>query len=332
MSGGVDSATAALLLKNDGYDVSGATMLLSGNESDARDAFEICQNIGIEHLTLDFKKEFNEYVKKDFCHEYLNGNTPNPCIVCNKFIKFGVFLDYALKNGFDGIATGHYVRRDELDGHPVIKRAADEKKDQSYMLWQLSEHQIAHSIFPLAELTKSEIREIAASHGLFNSDRKDSQDICFVPDGEYADFVKENTDWNPKTGNFLDINGNIIGHHKDQLYYTIGQRKGLGMGFGEPMYVLSKNAAKNEVVLGLNEALFKTELIVQNTNFSEAAILPGIYDVKIRYAHKASKATVEDIGGGMVKIIFEEPQRAPAAGQSAVIYKDDLLIGGGFIM
>ena len=224
MSGGVDSATAALLLKKDGYEVTGATMLLSDNESDARDAAEICRKIGIKHLTLDFKKEFDESVKKDFCREYLDGNTPNPCIVCNKFIKFGVFLDYAMTNGFDGIATGHYVRRAYLDGHPVIKCAADKKKDQSYMLWQLSEHQITHSIFPLSELTKPEIREIAASHGFFNSDRKDSQDICFVPDGEYANFVKENTDWNPQSGNFLDTSGNVIGHHKNQLYYTIGQR------------------------------------------------------------------------------------------------------------
>ncbi len=331
MSGGVDSATAALLLKKDGYDVTGATMLLSGNENDAKDASEICKTIGIPHLTLDFKKEFDEYVKNDFCREYLAGNTPNPCIVCNKFIKFGVFLDHALDNGFDGIATGHYVRKAELDGHIFIKRAADDKKDQSYMLWQLSEHQISHSVFPLGELTKPEIREIAAAHGFFNSDRKDSQDICFVPDGEYAEFVKENSDWSPRSGDFLDSEGNIIGRHKDQLYYTIGQRKGLGMGFGEPMYVLKKDAVSNSVTLGRNEELFKEEIALRGTNISSTVSLGEKYDVKIRYAHKAAAATVTDIGEGFAKIVFDEPQRAPASGQSAVIYKGDILVGGGFI-
>ena len=331
MSGGVDSATAALLLKKDGYDVTGATMLLSGNENDAKDAAEICKTIDIPHLTLDFKKEFDEYVKNDFCREYLAGNTPNPCIICNKFIKFGAFLDYALNNGFDGIATGHYVRKAELDGHIFIRRAADDKKDQSYMLWQLSEDQISHSVFPLGELTKPEIREIAAAHGFFNSDRKDSQDICFVPDGKYAEFVKENTDWSPRSGDFLDAAGNVIGRHKDQLYYTIGQRKGLGMGFGEPMYVLKKDAESNSVTLGRNEELFKEEIALIGTNISSALSIGEKYDVKIRYAHKAATATVTEIGDNSAKIVFDEPQRAPAAGQSAVIYQNDLLIGGGFI-
>ena len=332
MSGGVDSAAAALLLKKEGYDVTGATMLLADNENDARDAARICELIGIPHLTIDAKSDFQRYVKSDFCREYLNGNTPNPCIVCNKYIKFGVFLDYAVGNGFDGIATGHYVRKAAIDGHVLIKCASDAKKDQSYMLWQLGEDQIARSLFPLGEMTKPEIREIAASHGFFNSDRKDSQDICFVPDGEYAEFVKENTDWAPKTGDFLDVRGNVIGHHKDQLYYTIGQRKGLGMGFGEPMYVLSKNAEKNTVTLGRNDELFKAEVEIRDTNFIIQPMPDSIYDVKIRYAHKAASARVHLLDDGRARIVFDEPQRAPAAGQSAVIYKDSLLIGGGFII
>ena len=332
MSGGVDSAAAALLLKKDGYDVTGATMLLADNENDARDAARICDLIGIPHLTIDAKSDFQKYVKSDFCCEYLKGNTPNPCIVCNKYIKFGVFLDYALANGFDGIATGHYVRKSELDRRILIKCASDEKKDQSYMLWQLSEDQIERSLFPLGEMTKPEIREIAAAHGFFNSDRKDSQDICFVPDGEYAAFVKENTDWSPIPGDFLDAHGNVIGHHKDQLYYTIGQRKGLGMGFGEPMYVLSKNAEKNTVTLGRNEELFRAEVDIRDTNFIIPPSEDTPYYVKIRYAHKAAPARVYMLDGGRVKIVFDTPQRAPAAGQSAVIYKDSLLIGGGFII
>ena len=333
MSGGVDSAVAALKLKSDGFDIVGATMLLSGNASDAEDALNICKKIGIEHITLDFKKEFDELVKKEFCVSYINGETPNPCVTCNKKIKFGLFLDYALNNGFDGIATGHYVRKANLGGHTLVKCAADKKKDQSYMLWQLSEEQIIRSVFPLGEMTKPEIREIAASNGFINAYRKDSQDICFIPDGNYASFIEKSTrDINIVPGDYLDKNGNIIGRHKGCIHYTIGQRKGLGVAFGEPMYVLSKDAESNTVTLGRNEELFTKEITLRSSNISPAVSYGEKYCVKIRYAHVPAPAAVYDMGDGCLKIIFDTPQRAPAKGQSAVIYKDELLLGGGIIL
>ena len=333
MSGGVDSAVAALKLKNDGYETVGATMLLSGNITDAEDAASICRKIGIEHITLDFIKEFDDLIKKEFCLSYISGETPNPCVTCNKKIKFGLFLDYALNNGFDGIATGHYVRKADLCGHTLVRSAADKKKDQSYMLWQLSEEQIARSIFPLGDMTKPEIRAIAASNGFVNADRKDSQDICFIPDGDYASFIVNNTqDIKIEDGDYLDKGGNVIGRHKGCIHYTVGQRKGLGVAFGEPMYVLSKNATNNTVTLGRNEELFAREVVLRSANISPLLSFGEKYYVKIRYAHTPSPATVYKEYDGQLKIVFDEPQRAPASGQSAVIYKDELLYGGGIIL
>ena len=333
MSGGVDSAVAALKLKNDGYETVGATMLLSGNATDAEDAANICLKIGIEHITLDFRKEFDDIIKREFCLSYINGETPNPCVTCNKKIKFGLFLDYALNNGFDGIATGHYVRKADLCGHTLVRTAADKKKDQSYMLWQLSEEQIERSIFPLGDMTKPEIREIAANNGFINADRKDSQDICFIPDGDYASFIVENTqDIKIEDGDYLDKNGNVIGRHKGCIHYTVGQRKGLGVAFGEPMYVLSKDAKSNTVTLGLNEELFTKDVTLHSANVSQLLSFGEKSYVKIRYAHSPSPATVYKADDGQLKIVFDEPQRAPASGQSAVIYKDELLYGGGIIL
>lgn len=331
MSGGVDSAVAAYLLANSGYSVTGITLLLSDNETDASDAESLCRKLNLEHITLDLRKEFNELVKLPFCNSYINGETPNPCIVCNKQIKFGLLLDFASKNGFDKIATGHYVRKDNINGHTVLKCASDKNKDQSYMLWQLSEYQIEHSEFPLAELTKDEIRRIAAENGFVNAHKKDSQDICFVPDGDYASFIIANRNYKCSPGYYTDSDGNILGKHKGYIHYTVGQRKGLGISLGAPAYVLSKDAIKNRVVLGSNQDLFKKEIYINSLNLSHASDLSRKFDVKIRYSHKSSPATVTVIDDNRAKIEFDEPQRAPSPGQSAVFYQNESLMGGGFI-
>lgn len=331
MSGGVDSAAAALLLKRDGYDVTGVTMLLSGNEKDAEDAASTCRAIGIEHITLDLRKEFEELVERPFCESYLKGETPNPCIICNKRIKLGKLLDYALEKGYDAIATGHYARLDVIDGHTVLKRATDVKKDQSYMLWQLSEDQLAHAVFPLAELTKEEIRAITANAELPSFDRRDSQDICFVPDGDYVSFIKKLVGHEPLPGDFVDGDGKVLGKHSGNIRYTVGQRKGLGISLGEPAYVLSRDPMANTVTLGRDAELYMSEITLCDINLSPILSLPCRAEVKIRYAHTAAPATVEQLDGDRLKVTFDEPQRAPAAGQSAVIYRDDLLVGGGFI-
>ncbi len=331
MSGGVDSTAAALLLTRDGYDVTGVTLLLSGNETDAADAAATCRSLGIGHITLDLRDEFTELVERPFCEAYLAGETPNPCVICNKRVKLGRLLDHATENGYDAVATGHYVRRVERNGRTLLRRAADEKKDQSYMLWQLSEEQLNRTVFPLAELTKDEIRTLVADAGLPKFDRPDSQDICFVPDGDYVSFIRGLTGHEPTPGDFVDREGNVLGRHQGNIRYTVGQRKGLGMGFGEPMYVLARDPIANTVMLGRNDDLYSREITVRDINISHIASFPARYDVKIRYAHKPCPATVESLGSDRLKITFDEPQRAPAPGQSAVFYLGDLLAGGGFI-
>ena len=331
MSGGVDSSVAAAVLLEQGYEVVGATMLLSENEADARDAKNTCDILRVPHVTLDRRKEFEEYVKSPFAKSYAVGETPNPCIVCNKKIKFGTFLDYAEENGFDLIATGHYVQKSFFNGVPVIKCADDKKKDQSYVLWQLSEHQISRAIFPLCGMTKSEARSVAERYGFVSAHKSDSQDICFVPDGDYAGYIEKNHGIIPISGNFTDTEGNIIGQHSGIINYTVGQRKGLGIAFGEPRYVVAKNPENNTVTLGRNEDLFTTYVKVREVNVSRAFEFPGSFEVKIRYGHSAQPATVTLGENGSAEITFTEPQRAPAPGQSAVIYSGDLLVGGGII-
>ncbi len=331
MSGGVDSSVAAVILKNAGYAVSGATMLLSNNEADAQDAKSVCDKLGIEHFTLDMRREFCELVKKPFASSYLCGETPNPCIECNKHLKFGLFLDFAKSQGFDLIATGHYVKKGEINGAPVIKCADDKKKDQSYMLWRLSEDQIAHAIFPLCDIEKSEVRRIAEENGLVSAHKSDSQDICFVPDGDYAKYILENEKFENIAGDFVDTSGNVIGRHSGIINYTVGQRKGLGVAFGEPRYVLAKCVEANTVTLGKNDELFRHTVVLREVNISPAFDLSGEFQVKIRYAHAAHSAKVTKLDENTALVEFNEPQRAPAPGQSAVIYRGDILVGGGII-
>lgn len=332
MSGGVDSSAAALFLLEKGYDVTGLTLkLASEGDRDIADAADVCKRIGIPHIALDMRDEFRRLVEIPFCEAYISGETPNPCVICNKYIKFGLLLDYADEHGFDRIATGHYASTAEYNGHTLISRADDKKKDQSYVLWQLPESTVKRVIFPLASLTKPKVREVSAGHGFRNADRTDSQDICFVPDGDYVAFIEKLTGYRCEPGSFTDKDGKVLGTHRGNIHYTVGQRKGLGISLGEPAYVLCRNAEDNSVTLCRDEDLFRREITLHDSRVSEAFPLPGRSEVKIRYAHKASPATVTDLGGGRLHIEFDEPQRAPAKGQSAVLYSGDLLCGGGFI-
>lgn len=332
MSGGVDSSAAALFLLEKGYDVTGLTLkLASEGDRDIADAADVCKRIGIPHIALDMRDEFRRLVEIPFCEAYISGETPNPCVICNKYIKFGLLLDYADEHGFDRIATGHYASTAEYNGHTLISRADDKKKDQSYVLWQLPESTVKRVIFPLASLTKPKVREVSAGHGFRNADRTDSQDICFVPDGDYVAFIERLTGYRCEPGSFTDKDGKVLGTHRGNIHYTVGQRKGLGISLGEPAYVLCRNAEDNSVTLCRDEDLFRREITLHDSRVSEAFPLPGRFEVKIRYAHKASPATVTDLGGGRLHIEFDEPQRAPAKGQSAVLYSGDLLCGGGFI-
>ncbi len=346
MSGGVDSAVTALLCIEKGYDAAGCTMRLwrpapeemggrvCGSDKDVDDARTVCEHLGISHTVMDFGAEFDQSVIADFIAEYQSCRTPNPCIVCNRCLKFGALLDAALKAGYDKIATGHYARIEQAEnGRYLLKRAADPSKDQTYFLWQLTQHQLAHTLFPLGGMTKAEAREIAAQHDLVNAHKSDSQDICFVPDGDYAAFITKNTGATYPRGNFVDEDGRVLGQHAGIIHYTIGQRKGLGIALGEPMYVKSKNAADNTVMLCRNDALFSRKLDLSRINLIALNALdaPIRAHVKIRYAHTPALATVTQTGHDSLHVEFDTPQRAIAPGQSAVIYDGDTVIGGGII-
>ncbi|MBE6808764.1 MAG: tRNA 2-thiouridine(34) synthase MnmA [Ruminococcaceae bacterium] len=336
MSGGVDSSVTAKLLMDMGYDTAGVTLLLcdADNESNTEDAKSVCDKMGIKHYAIDLKEEFSQYVVNSFIKEYKSGNTPNPCIVCNKYIKFGAMLETALSLGYDKIATGHYARIKEENGRYLLLKAVDESKDQSYVLYNLTQHQLRRVLFPLGELSKAEVREKAVVESFVNANRPDSQDICFVPDGDYAGFIEARDGFISEKGNYVDINGNIIGEHKGIINYTLGQRKGLGIALGKPAFVIDKNVLTNNVVLGDEEYLFKNEVIVDNVNFIPFDSLENEMRVtaKLRYRHKAAPAKIMPLEDGKVKIIFDEPQRAPSPGQAAVFYDGDLVIGGGTII
>jgi len=331
MSGGVDSSASAIVLKNKEYEVSGLTLkLLSDCDEDAK---SVCDKIGIEYEILNLEEDFKNTVIENFLSEYLRGATPNPCIVCNENIKFGKMLDYALKNGFDKIATGHYARIEEKDGRFLLKKAADLSKDQSYVLYGLTQHQLSHTVFPLGNLTKSEAREIAEENGLVNAKKKDSQDICFVPDGDYAYFIEKTIGKKLPKGRFCDISGKVLGENKGVIHYTIGQRKGLGIALGKPCFVIDKNAETNDVILGDEEFLFCKMVDVEKVNFIPFDKLEKDIraKVKLRYRHIEQWATIHPTGENSVTVEFDEPQRAPAIGQSAVFYDGEYCLGGGLI-
>lgn len=336
MSGGVDSSVAALILKERGFDVTGLTLQLCNEDKpqDLKDAKSVCENLNIEHITLDLKKEFKEKVIDDFINQYKNGLTPNPCLECNKYIKFGEMLRVALEKGFDKIATGHYARVENSGDRFILKKAKDISKDQSYVLYSLTQHQLSHLELPLGVLSKFEIREKAEKEGLVCANRPDSQDICFVPDGDYASFIQKTDSFISEKGSFIDINGNVLGEHQGVIRYTIGQRKGLGIALGKPQFVINKDAESNTVVLGDEEHLFKREVLVRDVNFIPFSKLEGEMRVtaKLRYRHTEQHATIYPLESGNVKIVFDEPQRAPASGQAAVFYDGDIVVGGGKII
>ncbi len=338
MSGGVDSSVCALALADKGYTVSGVTLSLLGkNQSDTNnvnDAKSVCDRLGIEHYALDLSVDFKHFVINNFIDEYLKGNTPNPCIVCNKHVKFGKMLEAAKEMGFSKIATGHYARIKEQDGRYLLYKAADNSKDQSYVLYCLSQEQLSRVEFPLGEFSKSEVREMALKNGFVNANKKDSQDICFVPDGDYASFIEKTANFVSSTGDYINQKGEKIGEHKGIIHYTIGQRKGLGVAFGHPVFVIDKNAQTNQVILGEQEDLFYKSVLVKDVNFIPFDELKNEMSVlaKLRYSQREQPAVLKPLENGQVILEFSEPQRAPSSGQAAVFYQGDMVVGGGTIV
>lgn len=339
MSGGVDSAVAALLLQNQGYAVGGITMrLLNGDESvpdeNCTDARAIADKLGFVHHTVSYCEDFRKDVIDRFISDYKNGLTPNPCVECNKKIKFGALWQTARELGYEALATGHYAKIEkDANGEYRLLKADDEKKDQSYFLWSLKKELLPYIIFPLGGYTKPEIRKIAESNGFVNAHRSDSQDICFIKDGDYASFIRQNCGCSFPAGEFTDINGNIIGRHSGIINYTVGQRKGLGMAFGVPMFVGKKNAAENTVTLCTDEQLYGKTLTAKNINLlsDESFEAPIKLQAKIRYRHTPAAATVTQTGDDELTVVFDTAQRAIAPGQSLVLYDGDRVIGGGII-
>ena len=346
MSGGVDSAVSAYLIKQN-HEALGVTMKLH-DESDSfiygensccstqdiNDAKSVCDRLSIPHEVHDFGASFKDCVIKDFVESYINGSTPNPCVVCNRKIKFEALLKMAIDRGYDAIATGHYAKIEKTsEGRYILKKATDITKDQSYVLYSLTQEQLAHTFFPLGDMTKSDARNLAESMGFVNARKHDSQDICFIPDGDYVSFIQNLTGKTFERGNFVDLSGKILGKHNGIINYTIGQRKGLGLALGEPMYVKEKNLESNTVTLARNNELFGTTLTAKNINLISCDSIIGQMRVKakIRYNQKEQPAIVEQISENRIKVIFDEPQRAITRGQSVVLYDGDIVVGGGII-
>ena len=349
MSGGVDSSVAACLLMEQGYDVAGVTLHLYNNEdigeahtrtccslADVEDARSVCERLGIEHYVFNFGEEFQKEVIGRFTHGYETGGTPNPCIECNRYIKFGLMLRRARLLGFDFIATGHYARteRDEKSGRALLQKAKDSSKDQTYVLYPLEQDVLSHTLFPLGGLCKDEVRKIAAEHGFVNAHKPDSEDICFVPDGNYSGFLENVIGLKSQPGNFVDSKGRVLGTHKGLIHYTVGQRKGLGLSFESPKYVLRKDCASNTVVLGSNEDLFSTRFTVGGLNLISVEKLEGPTkaDVKVRYSQSTAPAVITPLAEGKAEVRFSEPQRAVTPGQAAVFYQGGNVLGGGTIL
>ncbi|MDR2591032.1 MAG: tRNA 2-thiouridine(34) synthase MnmA [Oscillospiraceae bacterium] len=330
MSGGLDSTVAAFLLKQKGYDITCATMLLTSSCGlPSHDTFQASKP-----FFLDFTQSFAKNVIEPFIGEYQNGHTPNPCIVCNQTMKFGLFLDKAIELGYDLIATGHYARVEhDENGRYLLKKGLDEKKDQSYVLYTLTQKQLSYVLFPLGELTKENVRKIAKDAKLNVAQTKESQDICFIPDGDYVKYISEYTGQKPDKGSFVDINGKYLGESNGVMFYTIGQRRGLGLAMEHPPYVVELRAEDNTIVVGRKEDLYSKSLTVKNINLISVDKIntPIRAKVKIRYADFGNMATVSQTDNDTLYIEFDEPQRAITKGQSAVMYDGDIVIGGGII-
>ena len=348
MSGGVDSSVAAFLIKQQGLDATGVTMKLYDNEDigiarentccsddDIADARAVCARLSIPYYVFNFRDDFNTEVIDRFIKAYENGSTPNPCIDCNRYIKFERLMRRMAELNMDYVVTGHYARieYDEERKRYLLKKALDDKKDQSYVLYSLTQEQLSHTLFPLGSLNKDEVRKIAEENGFVNAKKHDSQDICFVPDGKYTEFIEGYTGKKYECGDFVDRDGKRRGEHKGIIRHTIRRRKGLGLALPAPMYVLEKDLNNNKVVLGFNDDLFTKELYAEDINFISIKEInePIRVSAKVRYNQKEQPATVER-DGDRLHIVFDEPQRAICKGQAVVLYDGDIVVGGGKIM
>jgi tRNA-specific 2-thiouridylase len=348
MSGGVDSSVAAALLKEKGYEVIGLTMQIWPREEPAEpgekyqeccgleaatDAKKVSFKLGIPHYVVNFQEVFFEKVVKNFCLEYLRGRTPNPCIRCNEFIKFEAFFKKAKELGADFIATGHYARIEFAGGRFLLKKGLDFTKDQSYVLYPMTQEQLKHTLLPLGKLRKEEVRKIARRLNLPVAEKRESQEICFIPDNKYGEFIRKHFPEVAKPGPIFDREGRILGEHKGFVFYTVGQRKGIGISAGRPFYLASIDPKKHAVIVGGEEELFKTELIASGVNFIPFEKLEQPLEVraKIRYRHSEAQALLTPLNEKTIRVKFKEPQRAITPGQAVVFYKEDLVIGGGTI-
>lgn len=349
MSGGVDSSVAAYLLKEQGYEVIGVTMQIWQDEdlavqqenggccglSAVDDARRVAADLGIPYYVMNFKQEFKEHVIDYFIEEYIQGRTPNPCIACNRYVKWESLLARSLAIGADYIATGHYARVVELpNGRFTLRRSATLEKDQTYALYNLTQEQLGRTLMPVGEYAKEEVRRIAEEIGLQVASKPDSQDICFVPDGDYASYIEENVQVRIPEGNFVTSDGTILGRHKGITHYTVGQRKGLGLALGYPAFVLEIRPETNEVVIGTKEESMTCVLRADRLNFMSVEDLtePLRVFTKIRYNHKGAWCTIEKTGTDEVTCTFEEPQRAVTPGQAVVFYDGEYVLGGGTIL
>lgn len=337
MSGGVDSAVAAELTIRSGAEATGLTMTLwkegEGEDENVRDAAAVCLRLGIPHRAVDLREDFCRFVVEPFISDYAEGRTPNPCVECNRRLKFGALCDLAEAEGFDRLVTGHYARIEEDgEGGFSLKKARDAAKDQSYFLWGIRREWLSRLSFPLGDYTKPEIRAMAAERGLPSASRSDSQDICFVPDGDYVSFIENHTHRSFPKGNFVDTEGKILGVHQGIIHYTVGQRKGLGIALGAPAFVKEKNPLTNTVTLSSDAELYQSELWADHVNLLlDAERLPSRVEAKIRYRHAPAPATVTLEADGRLHVVFDAPQRAIAIGQSLVLYDGDTLLAGGVI-
>ncbi|MBR6676650.1 MAG: tRNA 2-thiouridine(34) synthase MnmA [Clostridia bacterium] len=335
LSGGVDSSATAALLIKEGYDVGGAMMRLCPDSTEEAfdDARMAAERLGIPFFLFDMREKFKKEVIDSFICTYMEGKTPNPCIVCNKTMKFGAFLDKAEELGYDSIATGHYGRIIKDGERYLLYKSACTEKDQSYVLWSLSQKALSKLILPLGSLSKEEARAAARAAGLENANKKESQDICFVPDGDYAGFIVRETGLTFPEGDFVLEDGTVKGRHKGIIHYTVGQRRGLGLALPAPLYVKAKDARENKVILTPNEGLFSKELSAHSINWIAFDCLnsPLRLEAKIRYGARQVPCTVYPAGESKVRVVFDEPQRAISPGQSVVFYDGDLTVGGGII-
>lgn len=348
MSGGVDSSVAAYLMKEKGYECAGVTIKTFNSNTDGpvrsnvccslddtMDARSVAFQLGMPHYLYNFTGQFENQVIKRFVKAYENGWTPNPCIDCNRYIKFEELYRRAAILGYETVVTGHYARVDfdEESGRYLLKKGLDDKKDQSYVLYSLTQEQLAHTQFPLGELPKSEVRKIAAEQGFINAAKRDSQDICFVPSGKYDSFIREYTHKDYPQGDFVDTRGRVLGRHRGIICYTVGQRKGLGLALPEPMYVSKIDIENNRVVLARESELFSRELVASDINLISVPHIDGSMRImaKARYRQQEQPAYVEQIDDDHIKVIFDKPLRAITCGQAVVLYDGDVVVGGGTI-